>query len=108
MTVDLGKAVANAPEGLRATVAKAAEMMGTGTYPAEIWLGDDGLPRRMQYTMDISKMKLPDNTPSPFGAGNMEFRMDLYDFGVDVGVVVPPASQTADMAELLKKEAAQG
>jgi hypothetical protein len=102
MTVDLQKASTNAPESLRSTVAKAAEMLGTGTYPAEIWLGDDGLPRRMHYSMDISRMKLPNNTATPFGPGNMEFTMDLFDFGVDVGVVVPPASDTADMANLLK------
>jgi hypothetical protein len=102
MTVDLQKAVANAPEGLRDTVAKAAGMLGAGTYPAEIWLADDGLPRRMHYTMDVSKMKLPAGTPSPFGAGNVEFTMELFDFGIDVGVAVPPASQTVDIANFLK------
>ncbi len=108
MTVDMQKAATSAPEALRETVAKAAEMLGTGTYPAEIWLGDDGLPRRMHYSMDISKMKLPNNAASPFGAGTMEFRMDLFDFGVDVGIVVPPASKTADMAALLNAEATRG
>lgn len=101
MTVDMQKAVTDAPERLRSTVAKVAEMMGTGTYPAEIWIADDGLPRRMQYSMDLSKMKLPGTTtPSPL-AGNVDFRMELFDFGVDVGVVVPPAANTADLADFL-------
>jgi hypothetical protein len=98
MTIDLHKAIANTPEQVRAAVEQIVDMLGGGTYPAEMWIGDDGLPRRLVYSMDLSKAKLPMGAPA---TGIVDIRMDLFDFGVDVGVKVPPASDTADFADLL-------
>jgi hypothetical protein len=98
MTIDLQNAVANSPEQVRAAVGQIVNMLGHGTYPAEMWIGDDGLPRRLVYSMDLSKAKLPQGAPA---TGVVDIRMELFDFGVDVGVKVPPASATADFADLL-------
>lgn len=97
MTVDLERAVANAPERVREAVAQMVTSMGTSSYPAEIWIADDGLPRRLVYSLDLSQAQVPG---AQAASGQVDIRMELFDFGADVDVDVPPAADTADLADL--------
>lgn len=100
MTIDLQKAAANSDEKIRAAVESMTKLLGVGTYPAEMWIADDGFPRRLHYAIDMSKVSLPSGQKNPF-PGTMDMRMEFFDFGADVGLKIPPASATADFADLL-------
>ena len=100
MTIDLQKAASSSDEKVRAAVEAITMMLGVGSYPAEMWIAEDGFPRRLHYTMDMSKASLPGGQKNPFD-GTMDMRMEFFDFGADVGLKIPPASATADFADLL-------
>ena len=58
------------------------------SFPMDVWIDDDGLPRR--FTMDLT---IP-------GTGSVSMRMDFSDYGRAVDVSAPPASETMSMQEL--------
>lgn len=104
MTVDLQRTVQDASEDVKAAMAQAVEQFGFGTYPAEVWIDDDDLPRRVAFSMDLSKAKIPGAEgidPGAAGLGTMTIEMDMFDYGVDVDLEIPPASETMDMAEFM-------
>lgn len=51
------------------------------SIPSEVWIDEDGLPRRMQVEMSVEAQGQ---------TADMEITMDLFDYGVDVNVE-PPA-----------------
>jgi hypothetical protein len=61
--------------------------------PFEIWIDEDGLPRRQRITMDFG-----DLVPGAEEA-SMEMTVDLSDFGKPVDIEIPPASEVTDMTE---------
>lgn len=61
--------------------------------PFEIWIDEDGLPRRQQITMDFG-----DLVPGAEEA-SMEMTVDLSDFGKPVDIEIPSASQVTDVTE---------
>lgn len=67
------------------------------TVPVEVWLDDEGRTRRMRI-----EQPLPD-TPGasiPEGAG-VVVTMELYDFGVEEAIEVPPAGEVTDLTDQL-------
>ncbi len=54
--------------------------------PIDVWIGDDGLPRRETMTLATGK-------------DAMKISMDFFDFGVDANIVAPPAEDTADFSQ---------
>lgn len=61
------------------------------TYPVDVWLGDDGLPRRIQFA------------PSAESGGTEtdRFTLEFYDYGEDVMIDVPSDEQVLDLEDLL-------
>jgi hypothetical protein len=108
MTVDLQKASEQLAakisgpnaERLKAAVTQAATTVGVTTLPIEVWIGTDGLPRRLSYEMDLSKAKVP-GAEGAAATGTATVSMEFFDFGKDVDVAIPPVDQTIDLAELL-------
>lgn len=98
-TVDVDKALEQMPEEARASFKKTYEMMGTTSIPTEVWIDDDGLLRRQKFEVDLSKAK---GALAPGGQAptNMAFDIEFYDFGAEVDVEPPPASEVTDFAEL--------
>jgi hypothetical protein len=94
-TIDLRKTLEQAPESLKPSLDKILSMMSDTTYPAEIWLDDDGLLRRFKFTMSY-------NVP---GTGSAETTMEekLYDFGVDADISPPPADRVLDGTKFLPR-----
>jgi hypothetical protein len=94
-TVDFTKIPDTVPASQRAAVRSAMRQLvglaGTKTMPMEVWIGDDGVARRiatdMTMTIDGQRTKLAQ-------------RMEFYDFGTKVAIAVPPASETFDAGEL--------
>jgi hypothetical protein len=63
--------------------------------PFEIWIDDEGLPRRQRITMDFG-----DLGPGSEGAA-MEMTVDFSDFGEPVDIEIPRPSEVTDMTEKL-------
>jgi hypothetical protein len=97
--IDLTKAIDQVPQevkdrlGLdRDALAETFEEMqtqfGISELPTEAWIDDDGLLRRMRIEMGAA------------GVG-MKVEMDLFDYGVAVDVVAPPAGEVTDLLSML-------
>jgi hypothetical protein len=93
--VDLRKVPDTVPQRLRARIRASTEtviqMTGQSRVPEDLWIGDDGLVRRLQLDQRI-----------PVGStrGKLKMTMDLFDFGTPVAVTLPPASQVTDLSDL--------
>ncbi|GAA3984508.1 lipoprotein [Streptomyces marokkonensis] len=74
----------------REQLLKNVEKSGIKGYDTEVWVNDDDLPVRMDVGMD---------TPQ----GNVDMSMKLSDYGAKAEVEVPPAADTFDLFEMLKK-----
>jgi len=94
MTIDLNKAVANAPESARAGLQEIFNMYSSKTLPADVWIDSDGRLRKMQYTATVT-------TQGHTTTANTAY--ELYDFGTPVNATPPPANQVSDLQTLLKQ-----
>jgi hypothetical protein len=93
-TLDLAKAVdrANVPASLRDDLGKIVRRNGASlTIPADVWVDNDGLARRIQLKLDLAKLAGPDGG---MDVPALTMSMDLYDFGVPVHVEAPPPGET--------------
>jgi LppX_LprAFG lipoprotein len=88
-TVDLEKFAEEAPADARESYRRILELTGQKTVPLEVWIDGEGLTRRMRY-----EQKMPDGS-------SMTLTQELYDFGVEVDVEAPPASDVLDLGELI-------
>lgn len=103
-SLDLAKAAEHArSDRERKALRQAAELYQGGPIPAEVWIDEEGRLRRLAYTMDMSKLKLPAEIAANVPKGSMSFNMELFDFGVEVNAEPPPADQTIDFAELQRR-----
>lgn len=96
-TVDLRRLETQAPEGQEAEwqsyVQSLASGLGTNEVPVEIWVDDEGYVRRMRQTYPVAGND---------GALSTTVTTELYDFGVEVDVQVPPADQVASINDLIR------
>jgi hypothetical protein len=94
--VDLGKVSAKAGNS-PAQIDRLKQMLGTSSYPVDIWVDDSGLTHRLQF-----QMPLPKQTTQ--GSGLTDAKMvateEFYDFGTPVSVEAPPAADTVDISQL--------
>ncbi len=81
------KAPADKREGLR----QAREAFGSDGYPVDVWLDGDGRVRRVEYVLEGGTGATATKTT---------VRLDLFDFGGNSGIVVPPESEVGDAASL--------
>jgi hypothetical protein len=58
--------------------------------PVDVWIGADGLVRRVAYRTSVS-------IPGTTGAVTTSVRLEMFAFGVPVHVTAPPASRTTDL-----------
>jgi hypothetical protein len=80
-TVDVGQLVDNAPANVQEAV-RASGMVRVGdTLPVDVWVDDAGLMRRLDLKGQLGDVD------------DVSLRLDLYDFGTEVDVKVPPPSR---------------
>lgn len=96
--VDLRKAIARL--GTEKGLDELLEMLGTSTIPIHVWIDEQGLLRKMNYAMDLSKLKTGEQSPL---TGALDITMELFDFGAAVSVAAPPAGETLDFQDFLEK-----
>lgn len=102
--VNVEDAIAAAPKDQRDALRSMMESLSASSgldlagieFPVEVWIDDQGLPRRMEMTMDFGSVGIPD---VPSGT-SVTVTVEFYDFGVDVNVEPPPADQVTDLTEL--------
>ncbi len=88
-TIDPGKAVKKSP----ADLGPLAEPLqaGVGEVPLDIWLDGDGLVRKL--SLDIAAEEQGQ-------AGSASMTIELWDYGEDVEIDLPPADQVVDASAL--------
>jgi hypothetical protein len=100
LTLDLNKAAQRLPEQARPSYKEITQALGQSTLPAEAWVDDQGLVRKIEMMIDLSKS-------SVFGGkgvqlmGTLTETVEFFDFGVPVEVSPPPDSETTDFRQLL-------
>jgi hypothetical protein len=95
--VDLNKAAAQSPTA-RDAIKSTVKLLGSSTQPVDVWVDTDGRVRRMKYTVDLSKSKVP--TSAAGVPGSVAFTLELFDFGVPVQAQLPPPDQVVDLSTL--------
>ncbi len=94
-TVDLAASAAALPPDLAEAVKPLfAEM--PATFPAEAWMDEDNMVRRIRYTM-----ALPGEEGQPAGA--IDTQMEFFDFGAKVEIVEPGAAEVVDLGQMLQE-----
>jgi hypothetical protein len=102
-TVNLDRAIAEAPADVRPTLTQLASLYTVRTFPVDVWIDNDGRVNRYQQTIDPSTIHTPAGVSAganPF-AGPVTMTYDLYDFGSEVDVKIPPADQVTDLNQLI-------
>lgn len=100
--IDLDQAVELAPadvrDQVRQSIDQLKEQTGLTELPVEVWVDGDGLPARIQYSFEGSIAAAATGTDTE--GFTTIFTMELYDWGTEVTVEPPPASEVTDISEL--------
>jgi hypothetical protein len=91
-SLDLGKAAdrADVPASLRDELRRLLGAKANSAIPADVWVDGNGLARRVKMTIELGVPTVAAPAGDPI---KIAVSMDLYDFGVPVHVVAPPADQ---------------
>lgn len=98
-SIDLDKVAQQAPADARAAIEELLAEAGLETIPAEVWIDGDGLVRRIELAYEGMEF-------TPGQKGDMDLRVELYEYGVEVDVQAPPADQVMPFQDLLQAGAA--
>jgi hypothetical protein len=91
--VDL-ESLAKKDPALKGTIDQLVAQTGLRHIPVEVWVDDENFVRRMKQSFE----------GATFGPGmqlDMTMTTDLYEFGSDVNVEVPPPDEVVDLSELM-------
>ena len=88
-TIDLQKVAEEAPADVQEEYRKLSELSGNQKVPMDVWIGDDGLVRKIAFTQAV-----------PNG-GSVKMEEEFYDFGTDEQVEVPADDEVVDLTALL-------
>lgn len=101
LSVDVEKAAADAPAEQRATIRQIVETFGIRTIPTEVWIDGEGRARRVKQVFDYTKAAGGGKIPADALPRSVTMTLEFSDFGTPVTVTVPPASEVADLFEVL-------
>ena len=103
--IDLSKVAASAPPALRAAARRSEAhleaMLGKHLMPMDVWIGGDGLVRRVAYRTSVP-------LAGATGTLTTSVRLEMFGFGVPVHVTAPPASRTTDLTAAVAAGAGSG
>jgi hypothetical protein len=94
VTVDLNKAASKTTGDQATAVRTAAATFSQTTFPMDVWIGNDGLIRKLSYAV---------STKASAGVSSLQFQftLEFTAFGNPVDAGEPPAGQTQEFASLL-------
>ncbi|HEY2303641.1 MAG TPA: hypothetical protein VGH66_17190 [Acidimicrobiales bacterium] len=82
------------------TASTAAQTLGR-TLPVDVWIDTQGRLRQVKASVDLATLRPPQGVTLPADArGSAVLTMDLWNFGVTVHPVLPPANQVSDGSSL--------
>jgi hypothetical protein len=85
---------------MRKTIDRLIELAGVKTVPADVWIGDDQIVRRMTFGYEMRVLDANTGERRPM---EMDMAMELYDFGAAVEIQLPPARQVLDLMKLIEQ-----
>jgi hypothetical protein len=100
-TMNLGRALEEAPAEQREQLEVAFEQLGGGDdlddvdIEVDVWIDRDELPRRL--AMDMGSMF----DAAGLGGGEMRMTLEMFDWGDPVDIEVPPAGEVTPFSEAL-------
>jgi hypothetical protein len=107
-TIQLDKLADQVPaeqrEQVRAAVQQLTEQTGMTEIPTDVWVGEDGLIRRMTLNYR-AKVTAPGSDPQEVAS---TVTMEFHDFGAQVDVQPPRADEVTDVAELTAPSSGSG
>jgi hypothetical protein len=71
-------------------------MLGIKTYPVDLWVGQDGVVRKLAMVLEYN--------PSKNEHVKMELSEEYYDFGVEASIQPPPAKSVLDVTPRLNDD----
>ena len=96
-TIDFNKVADQAPaevrDQMKASIDMMTEAIGTSTVPFDVWIDDQGRAVRLQQAFEFKQ--------GATQGASMSMTVDIFDFGTEVDIEVPPPSQTSDFSELM-------
>jgi hypothetical protein len=99
-TLDFERLAEDLPPEAASSVRKVMELSGVRKAPLDVWLDDEGLPRRVKYSFAN-----PGSTSQ--GLGEMTLTTDFFDYGSVVAIRVPPAASVVDIQDLVSAKGSQ-
>jgi hypothetical protein len=72
------------------------------TFPVDAWIDAQGRLRQMKAAVDLATLHLPGVTLPADARGNAVVTVDLWNFGVTVNRIPPPADQVSDASPLIQ------
>mgnify|MGYP001572825887 CR=1 FL=1 len=78
------------PESL---VEQMAAQSGPGEIPIDVWLDESGLVRKLE-------MAFSSTQPGTSGSADASMTFEIYDYGEDVAIELPPASEVVDASAI--------
>lgn len=78
-------------------IERARGMLGD-THELDVWLDDQGYPRRLEFVIDLAKA--PNPPPGTPRRGEIRYVQTFLDFGEPVDVTAPPDSKVIDFSDL--------
>lgn len=105
-TIDPERALEQLPEGEREQARESLAALGPEEVPVVVWVGDDGLLRRVRYELNLSEVEGSErpeadgDVPMPPSEGTVTTTIELFDFGVDADVTPPPDDEVMDFSDL--------
>lgn len=88
-TIDLDRVAANAPPDVAEQYRKLAQLSPSKKVPMDVWVGHDGLVRRLSFTQSLA------------GDSKMTMDEEIYDYGTNADVTPPPADQVVDLTDFI-------
>jgi hypothetical protein len=96
-SIDVAKMAKVVPAAQRETLSSMLDQLvkqtGLGSIPVDVWVGDDGLVRRLVMTLSMTE---------PGGSDTLTASMtfEMFDYGKPVHITLPLAADTADITAL--------
>ena len=90
VTLDLAKAISNAPEAQRDRVETSVIALGTRSVPADVWIDKKGRVRKLRLRLKGGTVTTP---------GSVEF--EFFDLGTHVAVPEPDPNSVVDLGDIV-------
>ena len=97
--VDLKKAAEGSSAEQGRVLRQLASQLGLTSLPVDVWLDDGNRVRRLDHTVDLPAAPPPEGTGRDALPRRVESSFELFDFGTQVTVTIPPAEEVAEVAE---------